>query len=157
MSSSFFPLFNISRSKIIRDDIFTVSAINNYMQNGYANLNTKLPLKPIFMGKIKLQSRRVYIKNFNKENQDILVLYGIYKEIIDPTLDYEKFMKLYYSEKLVAIDFTLFSSQNERAGFSAAFFYSVVVNGKPSFTARAATGLKKLSGVWVFTTNLTFT
>src|SRR4051812_15170513 len=90
-----------------------------------------------------LTSHRVFIKNFSKENDDFLQLFGIYKETIDPTLDYETFLQLYYSKTLVAIDFTLFNCDNKRVGFSAAFFYSANVNGKSSFIARSATGLNR--------------
>jgi hypothetical protein len=103
----------------------------------------KYAIKISYMKKSILTFHRVFIKNFRKENQDFLQLFGIYKETIDPTLDYETFLQLYYSKTLVAIDFTLFSSGNKRVGFSAAFFYSAIVNGKPSFIARSATGLNE--------------
>ena len=95
------------------------------------------------MKKSILTSHRALIKNFGKENEDFLQLFGIYKETIDPALDYETFLQLYYSETLVAIDFSLFFFGNKRAGFSAAFFYSAIVNGKPSFIGRSATGLNE--------------
>src|SRR3954451_19813465 len=95
------------------------------------------------MRKSILTSSQVIIKNFSRESFHFLQLFGIYKETIDPTLDYETFLHLYYSEKLVAIDFTLFSSEHKRVGFSAAFFYSAIVNGKPSYIARSATGLNE--------------
>lgn len=95
------------------------------------------------MGNKKLKSRRVLVKEFSKDNGDFLQLYGIYKDTIDYELTYAKFLQLYYDKNLVLIDFTLFSHQNKRVGFSAAFFYSSNLKGKPSFIARSATGLIK--------------
>lgn len=81
------------------------------------------------------------IKTFNKSNEDFLLLFGIYKDTIDPHITYEQFFHLYYSDSLLSIDFTLFSFGEERAGFSAAFFYTTHINDKPLFIARSATGL----------------
>jgi hypothetical protein len=100
-------------------------------------------LKQSFMGKKKLEARRVIIKDPGKHNDDYLRLYGIYKSTIDTGLSFEKFDQLYYSDSLVYIDFTLHSFQGQTAGFSAAFFYSAAINGRASFIARSATGLKK--------------
>lgn len=83
------------------------------------------------------------IKTFNKSNEDFLLLFGIYKETIDPSITYEKFHQLYYSESLVSIDFTFFTCGEERAGFSAAFFYTSRLDEKAVFIARTATGLRE--------------
>lgn len=95
------------------------------------------------MEQIKSISGRIPGKDFTQANREVLLLYHGYKDILNPILEFNIFWKLYHSEKLVEINYTLFYSGEKTVGFSAAFFYSVLIKGKPCYIARAATGLSE--------------
>lgn len=81
------------------------------------------------------------ITTFHASDEKLLLLYGIYKETIKPDLSYKEFWAMYFSASLVAIDFSFFTRQEERAGFSVAFFYTSQLQDRKVFIARTATGL----------------